>query len=236
MGNVGFSIAHRSMGISPQWRLSFAGKGCGKPYLNDLRAIHDSMMAKAAALDFTKAFFKGDVSTDPKSFDGLQKRLTGPQVIDADLDVAIVGDLAGAVNRLMDQVAGTPDMLFMNKATRRALNASMRAQGQAIETIADVVGRQIPAYVGIPIGVIEEDASEQPILGFDEANDTTSIYAVRFGVKEWVSGLQAGSMEVIDNGLVDIWYKTLVEWICSFTIFHPKAAARLKNVPEYQGV
>ena len=51
--------------------------------LNNLRAIQDSMKAKAAALDFTKAFFKGDSSSDPKSFDGLERRLTGSQVIDA---------------------------------------------------------------------------------------------------------------------------------------------------------
>ena len=64
---------------------------------------------------------------------------------------------------------------------RRALNASMRAQNQATETVSDVFGRQIPAYAGIPIGVIEEDAEGNPILGFDEEDDTTSISA-------WVPG------------------------------------------------
>jgi hypothetical protein len=123
-------------------------------------------------------------------------------------------------------------MLFMSKDMRRALNASMRAQGQASETVSDVFGRQIPAYAGIPVGVIEEDKDGNAILGFDEADDTTSIYACRFGVSEWVSGLQAGAMEVIDQGLVDVWYVTLVEWICSFAIFHPKAAARLSGLED----
>lgn len=196
--------------------------------LNDLRAVQDSMKAKAAALDFTKAFFKGDSAADPKGFDGLEKRLTGPQVIDG----SGATNLCAAVDKLIDAVSGTPDMLFMNKDMRRALNASMRSQSQAVETVSDVFGRQIPAYAGIPIGIIEEDASGNPILGFDETGDTTSIYAARFGVQEWVSGLQAGPMEVIDQGLVDVWYQTLIEWICSFAIFHPKAAARLSGLAE----
>jgi hypothetical protein len=56
------------------------------------------------------------------------------------------------------------------------------------------------------------------------------MYAVRFGVGEWVSGLQCGGLEVIDQGLIDVWYQTLIEWICSFAIFHPKAAARLQGI------
>lgn len=196
--------------------------------LNSLRAVQDAMKAKAAALDFTKAFFKGDSSVDPKSFDGLQKRLTGPQVIDGVGAVKILPLL----DELIDAVQGSPDMLFMSKTMRRAINTERRAQGQATETVSDVFGRQIDAYAGIPIGIIEEDAGGNPILGFDETDDTTSIYAARFGVSEYVSGLQAGALEVIDQGLVDVWYQTLIEWIVSFAIFNPKAAARLKGIAE----
>jgi len=198
--------------------------------VNDIRAVHDSMKAKAAALDFTKNFFKGNATSNPKGFDGLERRLTGPQVLDG--SGTTTATLCAAVDRLIDQVAGSPDMLFMNKDMRRALNASMRAQGQATETISDVFGRQIPAYAGIPIGVIEEDAEGDPILGFDETDDTTSIYAARFGVQEWVSGLQADTLEVIDQGLVGLQYRTLIEWICSFAVFHPKAAARLAGLED----
>jgi len=50
--------------------------------VNNLRAVYDSMKAKAAALEYTKKFFKGDNSTDPNEFDGLENRLTGDQVLD----------------------------------------------------------------------------------------------------------------------------------------------------------
>jgi len=202
--------------------------------VNNIRAVHDAMKAKAAALDFTKNFFKGDATDDPKGFDGLEKRLTGAQVLNGTGTTKTT--LCSAVDKLIDQVVGGPDMLFMSKDMRRALNASMRSQGQATETVSDAFGRQIPAYANIPIGVIEEDAEGNPILGFDEEDgkddDTTSIYACRFGVQEFLSGLQAGAMEVIDQGLVDVWYQTMIEWICSIAIFHPRAAARLAKLPD----
>jgi hypothetical protein len=200
--------------------------------LNDLRAMQTSMKAKAAALEFTKNFFTGDVTNDPKGFDGLQKRLTGAQVLTAGGTLTLA-----KLEEAIDAVQGGPDVLFMNKTLRRKVNALMRAAGQAVETVSDVFGRQIPAYAGIPIAVIEEDANGDPILGFtedDPATETTdahtSIYAVRFGAAEWVSGLQCGPLEVIDQGLIDVWYQTLIEWICSFTIFNGKAAARLSGI------
>ena len=125
------------------------------------------------------------------------------------------------MDKLIDAVVGTPSVLFMNKTTRRKLNALMRAANQATEVVADTFGRQIPAYAGIPVGIIEEDKDGAAILADGE------MYAVRMGAEEYVSGLQAGPMEVIDLGLNRTAYETLVEWICGIAVFHPKAAAKL---------
>jgi hypothetical protein len=204
--------------------------------VNNLRAIYDSMKAKAASLTFTKNFFKGDNSTDPNEFDGLEMRLTGSQKIAA-------GSTSGGdeltldmLDILLDAVQGGADVLFMNKTLRRKVNKLIRAAGQAQETVSNVFGRQISAYAGVPIGVIEQDKDGNEILPFTEANPgggtaaSTSIYAVRFGVAEMVSGLQAGTMDVLDLGLNRTFYETLVEWICGLGVFHPKAAARLYGV------
>ena len=204
--------------------------------LNDLRSIQDGMKAKSAALDFTKVFFKGDASSDPKAFDGLQKRIVGNQLLAA-------GSTSGGdplnlamLDELLDQIQGGADMLFMSKTMRRKINSLMRAANQATETVSDSFGRQIPTYAGVPIGIIEVDAQGNEILGFTEAAPgggspvSASIYAVKFGIKEHVSGLQAGPLEVIDQGLVDVWYQTLIEWICSIAIFNPRSAARLWGV------
>ncbi|MDT2263952.1 hypothetical protein P7H12_10595 [Paenibacillus larvae] len=53
-----------------------------RPVNDQRRNPNANEKTKALALTWTKTFFKGDVAQDPKSFDGLQKRLTGKQVID----------------------------------------------------------------------------------------------------------------------------------------------------------
>ncbi|QTO41320.1 major capsid protein [Desulfovibrio desulfuricans] len=186
--------------------------------VNNIRAIHDNMKAKAAALTFTAKFFNGDNTTAATEFDGLKERLTGGQAL------TYTGAMTlEKVDELIDGVIGGPTALFMSKATRRTVNALRRAAGQATEVVSDSFGRQIDAYAGIPIGVIEEDKDGAAILADGE------IYAIRMGVQEYVSGLQAGGMEVIDLGLNRTQYETLIEWICGIAVFHPKAAARLHS-------
>lgn len=204
--------------------------------VNNLRATYDSMKAKAAALTYTQKFFKGDNASNPKEFDGLENRLTGDQVIDA-------GNTSGGdtltlamLDLLIDQVQGGPDVLFMNKTMRRKVSALVRAANQAQETVSDAFGRQVAAYSGVPIGIIEDDKDGNLILPFTEDNPgggtaaSTSIYAVRFGLVEYVSGLQSGGMDVLDLGLNRTMYETLIEWVCGLGVFHPKAAARLRGV------
>ena len=43
------------------------------------RSIHEMMKVKAVSLNSTKKFIKGDSTSDPREFDGLQARLTGDQ-------------------------------------------------------------------------------------------------------------------------------------------------------------
>lgn len=219
-------------GISPVDRALVKTQG----NVNNLRATYDAMKAKAAALTYTLKFFKGDNASNPKEFDGLEKRLTGDQKIAA-------GSTSGGdtltldmLDILLDAVQGGADVLFMNKTLRRKVSKLVRAAGQAQETVSDAFGRQLTAYAGVPIGVVEEDKDGNLILPFTEDNPgggaaaSTSIYAVRFGVIEYVSGLQAGPMDVLDLGLNRTMYETLIEWICGLGVFHPKAAARLYGV------
>jgi hypothetical protein len=204
--------------------------------VNSLRATYDSMKAKAVSLTFTKKFFKGDSESDPNEFDGLEKRLTGDQVIDAGSTSGGEELTLAKLDETIDQVQGSPDAIFCNKVQRREISSLARAANQATEPVNDAFGRQLQAYQGIPIAIIEDDKDGNPILGFTEddcngdAAECTSIYAVRFGAAEYVSGLQSGQMAVIDLGLNKTKYETLVEWICGMGIFHPKAAARLRGI------
>jgi len=205
--------------------------------INNLRATYDSMKAKSVALEYTKKFFKGDNESNANEFDGLEKRLTGNQVVD--LGSSDGGDTLtlAKLDEMMDQVQGSPDVLFMNKTMRRKVNALMRSSSSTIEMMSDSLGRQIPSYAGVPIAVVEQDKDGADILAFDEPDlddgdqeVCTSIYAVRFGLAEYVSGLQSGSIDVIDQGLQGTFYQTLVEFICGLGCFHPKCAARLRGI------
>lgn len=212
--------------------------------LQDIRALHTGLKAKAMALRFSKEFIKGDSAIDTKSFDGLQKRLTGSQLIAAGSTSG--GDVLtlNLLDQLIDAVQGGPDLLLMNATMRRQVNKLIRAAGQATEVVSDAFGKQLMAYAGIPIGIVENDEAGNAILPFTEANPgggtaaSTSIYACSFGAGEKVSGLQCGGLSVVDHGLISGTpvYRTDFEWVCGCAVFHPKSAARLHglriNLPE----
>lgn len=202
------------------------------------KQIDVAMKVKAAALSFTKSFFDGDETTFATEFDGLNKRLTGNQSIEAGTNGADLTE--NMLQRLIDAVDGRPSALLMGKKCRRQL--FNLAKGSTILNVTqDAFGRQISTYADIPIFVIEKDVNSAEILDFDEtqgsSNITASIYAVRFE-DMYVSGIQAGNIDVRDLGEQDSKpvERVRIEWYCGFGVFHPRAAARLKGITAASGV
>lgn len=202
--------------------------------INDLRAIQTEMKSKALALEWTRTFFKGDSAKDANAFDGLEKRVSGKQIISAGTNG---GQLTLAMlDELIDAVEGEPDVLLMSKAMRRKVKALLQASTHYIESGEDSFGRPVATYGGIPIRVVETDGAGAEILGFNEvqgtANNTASIYAVKFGADQYVSGLRNGSVDVRDLGEIDAKpvYRTRIEFYSGIAVFHPRAVARLKGI------
>jgi hypothetical protein len=104
--------------------------------VNSLRAVHDAMKAKAASLKFTKTFFLGDSEPNAKEFDGLEKRLTGDQVLAQGSTCGGDALTLAKLDELLDAVVGGADCLFMNKRLRRKISELVRAAGQATETVS----------------------------------------------------------------------------------------------------
>lgn len=202
--------------------------------VNNQRAIQDRMKVKALSLTWTDYFFNGDTGSTANGFDGLKKRLTGDQVIDAGTD----GDKLTIMmlDELIDSVEGEPDVIYCSKAMRREIKALIQGHHGYDEGAFDAYGRKVMTYGGIPIRTVETNAQGLPILGFGEThgsnNETASIYAVKFGAEEYVSGLQNGGIDVRDLGELDEKpvYRTRVEWYNGLAVFHPRAAARLKGI------
>ncbi|MEV2911394.1 major capsid protein [Paenibacillus larvae] len=201
--------------------------------VNDQRAIQTKMKTKALSLAWTKTFFKGDVAKEPKGFDGLEKRLTGKQVIDGkggELTITMLDEL-------IDAVEGEPDVIYLSKAMRRELKRVIQSHNGYDEGSYDAYGRKVMTYGGIPIRVIETDANGNEILGFDEAGGTASLYAVKFGPEQYVSGLQNGTVSARDLGELNEKpvFRTRIEWYNGLAVFHPRAAARLSGVIKKDG-
>lgn len=214
--------------------------------LNDQRAIQTAMKVKAASYKFQDTFINGDTSAaptgDPNSFLGLKNRLTGAQVLEAGENGLgpITGghDFFDMLDALIAAVPGC-SALYMNAQIRAKIRSSARRLGgwhtyQEIET-----GKPIESYNGIPLLDIGRRADGSQIIGQDEvqgeAENASSIYAVKFGLDEndgGVTGLTNGGVQVKDLGEIDAKpvYRTRIEFFCGLATFSGRAAARLKGV------
>jgi hypothetical protein len=199
---------------------------------NDTRAVHDGMKAKAATLTHLRTFFDGNTTVNPKEFDGLNRRLTGAQVLSAGTNGGVL--TLAMLDDLVDAVRGTPTILLMNKKLRQKARQLAR-DVNALTISTDQLGRELDGYAGVPFGVIEEDETGADILGFDEtqgtSNQTASIYACRFGADTF-HGIQTAPISVRDLGEVSDKpaLRTRIEWYSGLVLKHPRAAARLQGV------
>lgn len=212
--------------------------------LNDQRAFQTRSKVKAAAYKYQDGFINGDVAVDANSFDGLKKRLTGAQVLSTGANGAPVLGASSAdrqtfldqLDALIAQVAGGPDVFYMNRAIRSKIMSAMRRENQYVEPVGE---RRDPSYQGIPMIDIGTKADGTNIITTTEtqgtSTDSSSIYAVRYGRDESdqaVTGLTNGGVQVKDLGEIDAKpvFRTRIEFFCGLATFGGKAAARLIGV------
>lgn len=202
------------------------------------RADHEAMKIKATGLYMTKKLIKGDSVADPKEFDGLQNRITGPQLIN---NGASDGGNALSLLKLdeaIDAVDGATHLL-MSKALIRLLSAAARSSsvGGYITYEIDGFGRRVTKYNDLPILEVDYDETGARILDFNELGSTgstataTSIYVVNL-TPGYVVGLQNGDLEVEDLGEIDAKpvLRTRMEWIAGFATLHGRGASRLRGI------
>lgn len=224
--------------------------------LNDQRAEQTRMKIKAAVIKYQDAFVNGDVAVDANSFDGLKKRLTGAQVLDAATNgLSVLGASDADRHTFLDQLDALiaaaafggrlPDALYMNDLILAKLKSSARRLTVYDQTVDDF-GKKIASYQGIPILDIGTKADGTRIIPQTETQGTStvasSIYAVRFGEDEGdvgVTGLFNGPSEddpfwIEDFGDRQIQdkpaFRVRIEGYLGLALFGGRAAARLRGV------
>ena len=218
--------------------------------VNDQLAEQTALKVKAISYKFQETFFTGDSSVDTKSFDGIRKRLTGKQVIDAAANgMPILGSSNADIHQFLDKLdellAAVPGInsangaIYASAAIIRKIGSAMRHISYDTTLQQDIAGKRVMQWNGIPILEAGQTPAGKEILDTTEtqgtATNTASIYAVKFGQGEGdqgVTGLTNGGVMVEDLGQLQEKpaYRTRIEFYCGLGVFSGKAAARLKGV------
>ena len=207
----------------------------------DQRAVHESMKIAALAEQWTRKFIKGDSESDPREFDGLQKRIGGLQLIPAGATSG--GDALSLflLDKLIAQVIGENKQLLMNRQMWLRMTQASRKETVAghINFVQDEMGRTVAMYNGHPIRVLEDAEGEDTILPFNEANPgggaaaSTSIYCVSFGEGR-LHGIQNGRFRARDLGEHSDRpvFTTRIEWYAGMVIKHGRSVGRLHGIKD----
>lgn len=202
------------------------------------RSVQEQLKIKALADTWAVKFVKGDNTSDPREFDGLQARLVGNQLVAAGSTAN--GDALSLVklDAAIDAV-DNPTALIMSKAMRRKFSAAARSTSVAgyITWTKGEFGQSVLSYNDLPILYTENGATEP--LGFTEAcpgggtSTGTSIYVVSFGPGKLV-GIQNGVMDVRDLGEQQDKpvFRTRIEWYAGIALYHGRAACRLWGISD----
>lgn len=187
--------------------------------VNNLLAVETQLKTKAIAHKFEQTFISGDSEVEVNEFDGIKKRVEASGNVLAYGSLAEEGlvSLADHLDNLLDMVQGGADALIMNKATRRKLTREAR---DAITYTTNSFGVQQYSYGGVPIIDVEAEILAE--------ND--EVFAVRFGEREAVAGLQSRSgVNVKPLGELGETpqIKNRIEWFVGLAVFNPYTVAYL---------
>lgn len=209
------------------------------------RASHTRLKLKASRKRFDKTFFKGDSSAEPREFDGLQRRVTGNQLIVNGADGTGNVLSLDSLDEMIDRVEGNDSTkkLYCNSAMRRRISAVARntSLGGHVNFQPNELGIRAMFYRDCEIKKIEEDDLGNEILPFTETSpdgssttDNTSIYCVQYGDME-CTGLQwGGGPQVRDLGEIDTKpvFRTRIDWYIGLALMNGRSAARLYGVQD----
>jgi len=202
--------------------------------------------SRALARHFVNRMVNGSVASDPKQFNGLAVRCTGPRLKtlgnSENGTVVALGNsdsakrsqqlFIKAIDQLIELV--NPSVLLMNSDVKSYIEAIAK-EFITLNTIDGVTELTLTRYKGVPVinaGRAKDDAtpviSNEEVLG--ESNDCTSIYAIKFGERMDTTFATNVGLVVDDLGLVGTQYVTNVELDVDMEILSTYGAVRLQGI------
>lgn len=183
---------------------------------------------------FVDAMFNGDTAVDPKSFEGLKKRLVGNQVMDSVNGYGselFLDDLDDFFARVY---GGAPDVVYAPQEIISKLKSLGRKVGGADYINSEITGKREFTWNGVPFIDPGEHWSGRRIIPFDASNGS-DLYAVKFANSfndHGVMGISNGGLQAYNLGELQEKpaYRTRIEFYCGLVVQGGKAAARLRGV------
>ena len=201
--------------------------------VQDLEAAVVQLKAKAVQQKFDDTFINGDVDSDSKAFDGIEKLATDGQTVAMGTNGATL--TLEKLDELIDKVrAGKPDMLLMSRRSRRKLTSLSRGTGSGLlETDRNEFGQMVQYYDGIPVGVndwVSDADGGHKTVG--TSTDCSTVYALQYG-EGGVAGLTGpGGLQVERVGSLEVKDATRnrVKWYVSVAVFNSLKLGKLTGV------
>lgn len=204
--------------------------------------------AFGVGVTFNESFIKGDQTSAPREFNGLQT-IMEDQIEDSQTLSGNTGSGDALSLTLMDEAIHAvrdAGIIFCSKAMARKFWAAGRSSAVAgfvnygpndPNPTGSGLGARITFYQGIPIVELAGSFNRDDILPFDETKpggtggNQTSLYIAKLG-SEGLYGAQLGNIKATNFGLVQgsVFNRWDIEWSAAVGIRHPLAIARVAGI------
>ncbi|HIQ49570.1 MAG TPA: hypothetical protein EYH56_00065 [Nanoarchaeota archaeon] len=190
---------------------------------------------KAIARTYKKNVVVGDETTNPLTFNGLDKQIARAETqgLQRTIDAAATPLTFEMLDELLTLMKMGADVIIMHSKTYNEYKKLLRQAGGTDSAMLQLpnFGKAMLTYDGVPI--IKND--NIPITTDANGNILSTIYAGVLDENEGITGLYAGNN-------AGIQYKYLGEaqdkdaaryrfkWYCGFTVMNPYAVGAIKNV------
>lgn len=207
-----------------------------------VRAEQEAMKLKSLSHNVSNSFIKGDSDTDPRSVDGIQRRVFGTQIVESQLSPSDAGGVISwqRLSEVRDRCT-QPTHWLMTQQHARDIEAGLRkgtgSGSNSFVWTKDAFGRPVASYAGLPILIMDRNEDLFASIGLNELGaagasaNKSSIYCVSMRIGGF-QGIQRAAPKVADLGELQEKpvYRTRVQWYIGIACKEPRCIVRYRGI------